>query len=220
MSFRMELLPDTHNCGLCMRRDCRERFPRHSWSAVLTCITARASRMCCDTYRDRQIMVSFEVDGGENVPSIPGACETCKCTYLVRAHGRDFVTLFRDNATSANCPVCGQLDNIPTNANCYFEKREAEYGVIIATIFEVSHVGVSRYSGLETTRSRKCDGQNEIKISLYCFKDYAHILIPQCVNEQIIIMMHKQDLIVWLLVCRCYPAIPQAQGHAGSRFNM
>ena len=25
----MGLLPDTKNCGLCMRRECRERFPRH-----------------------------------------------------------------------------------------------------------------------------------------------------------------------------------------------
>ena len=25
----MGLLPDTWNCGLCMRRECRERFPRH-----------------------------------------------------------------------------------------------------------------------------------------------------------------------------------------------
>ena len=29
-----------------MRRECRERFPRHRWLAIPTCITARAWRMC------------------------------------------------------------------------------------------------------------------------------------------------------------------------------
>ena len=38
----MGLLPDTQNCGLRMRRECRERFPRHRRSAIPTCITARA----------------------------------------------------------------------------------------------------------------------------------------------------------------------------------
>ena len=29
IAFTMGLLPDTQNCGLRMRRECRERFPRH-----------------------------------------------------------------------------------------------------------------------------------------------------------------------------------------------
>ena len=41
---RMGLLPDTQNCGLRMRRECRECFPRHSGLAIPTCITARAWR--------------------------------------------------------------------------------------------------------------------------------------------------------------------------------
>ena len=61
------LLPDTWNWGLRMRRECRERFPRHrrlailacitarAWSrlAILACITARAWRTCRDACRDR-----------------------------------------------------------------------------------------------------------------------------------------------------------------------
>ena len=35
----MGLLPDTWNCGLRMRRECRERFPRHRGLAI-----RRASR--------------------------------------------------------------------------------------------------------------------------------------------------------------------------------
>ena len=49
----MDLLPDTKNCGLCMRRECRECFPRHCGLAIPTCITARASRTCRDVCRDR-----------------------------------------------------------------------------------------------------------------------------------------------------------------------
>ena len=38
----MGLLPDTQHCGLRMRRECRERFPRHRGLAIPTGITARA----------------------------------------------------------------------------------------------------------------------------------------------------------------------------------
>ena len=47
----MGLLPDTQNCGLRMRRECRERFPRHRGLAIQTCITARAWRTCRDAWR-------------------------------------------------------------------------------------------------------------------------------------------------------------------------
>ena len=41
-SAAMDFLPDMPNCGLCMRRECRERVPRHRGLAIPTCITARA----------------------------------------------------------------------------------------------------------------------------------------------------------------------------------
>ena len=41
------------NCGLRMRRECRERFPRLRGSAIPTCITARALRTCRDACRSR-----------------------------------------------------------------------------------------------------------------------------------------------------------------------
>ena len=52
-----------------MRRECRERSPCHCGLAIPTCITARASRTWRDAFRDRQLMVSFEVGGGENAPA-------------------------------------------------------------------------------------------------------------------------------------------------------
>ena len=54
-----------------MRRECRERFPRHRGTAIPTGITARASRTCRDACRDRLLAVSFEIGGGENVPAFP-----------------------------------------------------------------------------------------------------------------------------------------------------
>ena len=81
----MSLLPDTQNCGLCMRRECKERFPRHRGLAIPACITTRACCTCHDAYRGRWLAVSFEVGGGENVPGIPGACASCSFAYLVRS---------------------------------------------------------------------------------------------------------------------------------------
>ena len=52
-SSGMGLLPDTQNCGLRMRSECRKGFTRHRGLAILTCITARAWHMCRDAYRDR-----------------------------------------------------------------------------------------------------------------------------------------------------------------------
>ena len=40
----MGLLPHTENCGLRMRRECRERFPRLRGLAIPTRITARDAR--------------------------------------------------------------------------------------------------------------------------------------------------------------------------------
>ena len=42
----MGLLPDTQNCGLCTRREYRERYPYKSGLAIPTCLTARVWRTC------------------------------------------------------------------------------------------------------------------------------------------------------------------------------
>ena len=63
-----------------MHRESQERIPRHRSLAIQTCITARASRMRRDAYRNRLLAISLEVIGGENVPGIPGACATSNFT--------------------------------------------------------------------------------------------------------------------------------------------
>ena len=51
--YVMNLLPDTSNCGLCMRRESRERFTRHRGLAIPTCITGRAWHRCRNACWDR-----------------------------------------------------------------------------------------------------------------------------------------------------------------------
>ena len=63
------LLPDTQNCELRMRRECRERFPHPN--GLATCITARAWRTYRDACRDQWLAVSFEDGGGETFPAYP-----------------------------------------------------------------------------------------------------------------------------------------------------
>ena len=82
----MGILPDTQNCGLCMHRESRERFPCHRGLAIPTCITARAWRTYSDAYRDSSLAVYFEVSGGENFPSIPGACTTANLRICKEVH--------------------------------------------------------------------------------------------------------------------------------------
>ena len=65
-----------------------ERFPSHRGLAILTCITARASRTCRDACRDSSLAVSLEVGVWQNIPGIPGACASHNFTNLVRGHVR------------------------------------------------------------------------------------------------------------------------------------
>ena len=67
----MGLLPDTWNCRLRMRRECRERFPLPPISenrllAIPACITARAWRTCRDACRDCLHAVT-----GKTFPAFP-----------------------------------------------------------------------------------------------------------------------------------------------------
>ena len=80
----MGLLPDTQNNGLCMRRECRERFP---------CKRLQRKQQVSDPGMHHDTRVthvpwymwgSLNHGGGENVPSIPGACATRNFTYLAR----------------------------------------------------------------------------------------------------------------------------------------
>ena len=80
----MGLLPNTQNCGLCMRRECRERFPHHRLQRKLLVSNPGMHHGTCDTHVPWCMSGSLIRGGWENVPGIPGACAPHNFTYLVR----------------------------------------------------------------------------------------------------------------------------------------
>ena len=84
----MGLLPDTQNCGLRMRRECRERFPRHRLQMKPRVNDPGMHHGTCVTHVPWVMSGSLTRGGGENVPGIPGLCTTHNFTYLARGLSR------------------------------------------------------------------------------------------------------------------------------------
>ena len=80
----MGLLPDTKNCRLRMRRECRERFPRHRLQRKPLVSDPGTHHDTCVTHVPWSMSGLLTHGGGENVPDIPGACATRNFTYLAR----------------------------------------------------------------------------------------------------------------------------------------
>ena len=73
------LLPDTQNCGLRMRRECRERFPHHQLQRKPLVSDPGIHHGTCVTHVPWCMSGSLTRGGGENVPGIPVIF-----TYLAR----------------------------------------------------------------------------------------------------------------------------------------
>ena len=67
-----------------MRRECRERFPRHLLQRKPRVSNPDMHHGTCVTHVPWCISRSLTHGGGENVRGIPGACATRNVTYLVR----------------------------------------------------------------------------------------------------------------------------------------
>ena len=80
----MGLLPDRQNCGLRMRRECRECFSPPPTSKKQLVSDPGMHHGTCVTHVPWCMSGSLAPRGGENVPSIPGACATRNFTYLAR----------------------------------------------------------------------------------------------------------------------------------------
>ena len=98
--FPWGLLPDAKNCGLRMRLECWERFPRHRLQRKPLVSDPGVHHGTCVTRVPWCMLGSLTRGGGENVPGIPGACATCNFTYLAR--GPCFNTAHRRNV----CFLC------------------------------------------------------------------------------------------------------------------
>ena len=70
----MGLLPDTYNCRLRMRRECRERLPRYQLQKKPLVNDPGMHCGTCAMHVPWCMSGSLTRGGGENVPGIPGAC--------------------------------------------------------------------------------------------------------------------------------------------------
>ena len=80
----MGLLPNTQNCGLRVRRDCRERFLRHRLQRKPLVSDPGMHHGTCVTHVLWCMSGSLTRDDVENVTGILGACTTRNFAYLVR----------------------------------------------------------------------------------------------------------------------------------------
>ena len=77
-------LPDTQNCGLRMRQECRERFSRHRIKRKSLVSDPSMHHGTSVTHVPWCMSGSLTRGDGENVPVIPGACATRNITYRAR----------------------------------------------------------------------------------------------------------------------------------------
>ena len=87
----MGLLPDTQNCRLRMRRECRECFPRHRRQGKTLISDPGMHHGTCVRHVPWCMSESLTRGGGENVPGIPGACANRSFTCLARGPWGDRV---------------------------------------------------------------------------------------------------------------------------------
>ena len=81
----MGLLPNKRNYGLRMRRECRERFPRHRLQRKPPVSDPDMHHGTFVTHVPWCMSESLTHTGEENVPGIPGACATRNFAYLVKS---------------------------------------------------------------------------------------------------------------------------------------
>ena len=97
-SCPMGLLPDTQYCRLRMRRECRERFPRHRLQRKPLVGEPGMHNGTCVTHVALCIAGLLIRTGGENVLGIPSACATQLFTYPARG---PWIHAFWNNAMNA-----------------------------------------------------------------------------------------------------------------------
>ena len=110
------------NCRLRVRRECRERFPRHRLQSKPLVIDPGMHHGTCVTHVPWCMSGSITRGGGENVPSIPGACTTRNFAYLVRGpwlsnyisqqtFGWDYLSMPQSQRSDGGrwCNICHEL---------------------------------------------------------------------------------------------------------------
>ena len=80
----MGLLPDTKNCELRMRGECRERFSRHRLQRKPLVSDPSMHHGTCATHVPCCMSGSLTCGGGENIPGDASACATRNFAYVAR----------------------------------------------------------------------------------------------------------------------------------------
>ena len=137
----MGLLRDAQNCGLCMRRECRECFPRNRLQRKPPVSDPGMYHGTYVTHVPWCMSGSVARGGGENVPGIPGAYANLNFMHLTRGPCNCLCTTrYKNNEISI-------MSNLQTNPLVYnrfpnLEQQKAHNDIItymqdIAPVFYV-----------------------------------------------------------------------------------
>ena len=96
----MGFLPDTQNCGLRMRWECQEHFPRHWLQRKPLVSDPGMHHGTCVTHVPWCMSGSPTHGGGENFSDIPDACATRNYAYLARGIYTNIITSFEEERCS------------------------------------------------------------------------------------------------------------------------
>ena len=99
----MGLLPDTQNCRLRMRRECRERFPRRRFKRKPLVSDPGMHHGTCVTHVPWYMPGSLTCGDGENVPGIPGACAPAILRIWQEAHAWRVGVMVMAQRSTFNC---------------------------------------------------------------------------------------------------------------------
>ena len=108
------------NCGLRMRRKCRERFPCHRLQSKPLVRDSGMHRGTYVTYVSWWMSGLLTRCGVENVPSIPHACATCNFMYLARGPCATHRDYHKITISAAGSRLHLRSDNPPEINRCWF----------------------------------------------------------------------------------------------------
>ena len=80
----MQSLPDSQNCGLCIRRECRERFPRHRLQGEPLIIDPGMHHGTCITHVSWCMSGSLTRGGGKSFPAFQAHVQHAICVSGIR----------------------------------------------------------------------------------------------------------------------------------------
>ena len=108
---------------VCIRRECRERFPHHQLQRKPLVYDPGMHHGTCVTHVPWCMSGSLTRGGGKNVPGTPGACATRNFTYLVRGpcmSRRTFYHCFRNGLSLFHMKLLPK----PMLIYCYLNVRK------------------------------------------------------------------------------------------------